>query len=250
MLRLGAVFIAVCMVLIAGSLGAVLYLVFGLSGAEAAIVALVTLAGLALYNAVTTRLRDRSDFGGQIADLSRGTADLARQVAEMTRRMAVLETQGGKAGKGSEDLAEKVRAAAAPLTSELAELSTLVHQISETVSAHETRLAGPVKPTLAKSSAAQGPSGDQPPHHSDLGFTREELAAAIRSAVEATRVDLYLQPIVTLPQRKVRYYEAVTWLRTEDGDSLKPSHFKEIAEAQALMPRIDNMLLFRCVQVV
>ena len=87
MLRLGAIFIAVCMVLIAASFGAELYLIFGLSGAESAIAALVTLAGLALYNAVTTRLRDRSDFGGQIADLSRGTADLARQVAEMGRQI-------------------------------------------------------------------------------------------------------------------------------------------------------------------
>ena len=91
---------------------------------------------------------------------------------------------------------------------------------------------------------------DQPPHHTDLGMTREELAVSIRAAVDAARIDLYLQPIVTLPQRKVRYYEAVTWLRTEDGDSVKPAHYREIAEAQGLMPRIDNILMLRCVQVV
>lgn len=249
MLRLGAIFIAVCMVLIAASFGAVLYLMFGLSGSESAIAALVTLAGLALYNAVTTRLRDRSDFGGQIADLSRGTGDLARQVAEIGRRVQALELRGG--GRGSDDSAEKVRAATAPVTAELAELSTLVHELAETVAEHESRLAGGVKPAPTKASvAAEGPSGGQPPHHSDLGMTREELAVSIRAAVDAARIDLYLQPIVTLPQRKVRYYEAVTWLRSEDGDTIKPTHFREIAEAQALMPRIDNILLLRCVQVV
>ena len=36
---------------------------------------------------------------------------------------------------------------------------------------------------------------------------------AVKSAVEENRVDIYLQPMVTLPQRKVRFYEAVTRLR-------------------------------------
>src|SRR5262249_32672968 len=40
----------------------------------------------------------------------------------------------------------------------------------------------------------------------------------IREAVDSNRIDLFLQPIVTLPQRKVRYYEAVARLRAGDGD--------------------------------
>ena len=38
MLRIGAIFIVICMVLIAGAVGAVLYLAFGLSGAESTMV--------------------------------------------------------------------------------------------------------------------------------------------------------------------------------------------------------------------
>ena len=53
--------------------------------------ALTALTFLILYNAVSMRLRDRTDVGGQIADLSRGTADLARQVAEFGRRLSVIE---------------------------------------------------------------------------------------------------------------------------------------------------------------
>ena len=55
---------------------------------------------------------------------------------------------------------------------------------------------------------------------------------------------------MTLPQRKVRYYEAMTRLRTEDGTLILPSDFLAHAEKSGLMPRIDNVLLFRCVQVV
>src|SRR5487761_2186893 len=88
MIRISTIFIAICMVLVAASLGLVLYSVAGISGSESAIAALTFLI---LYNAVSMRLRDRTDVGGQIVDLSRGTADLARQVAEFGRRLAAVE---------------------------------------------------------------------------------------------------------------------------------------------------------------
>jgi cyclic-di-GMP phosphodiesterase TipF (flagellum assembly factor) len=72
----------------------------------------------------------------------------------------------------------------------------------------------------------------------------------IAAAVDSNRIDLYLQPIVTLPQRKVRFYEAMSRLRTTEGDIVPAIDFIDIAEASGLMPKIDNLLLFRCVQVV
>ena len=91
MIRISTIFIAICMVLVAASLGLILYSVAGINGMESAVVALAALTVLILYNAVSMRLRDRTDVGGQIADLSRGTADLARQVAEFGRRLATVE---------------------------------------------------------------------------------------------------------------------------------------------------------------
>jgi cyclic-di-GMP phosphodiesterase TipF (flagellum assembly factor) len=82
------------------------------------------------------------------------------------------------------------------------------------------------------------------------GLTREGIVELIGKAVDANRIDLYLQPIVTLPQRKVRYYEALSRLRTEEGDIITASDFIEYAESVGLMPKIDNLLLFRCVQVM
>jgi cyclic-di-GMP phosphodiesterase TipF (flagellum assembly factor) len=82
------------------------------------------------------------------------------------------------------------------------------------------------------------------------GMDRDSIIAMLRNAVEANRVDLYLQPIVTLPQRKVRYYEALSRLRGEDGQMMLGADFLKFAEMGALMPKIDNLLLFRCVQVV
>jgi len=253
MLRLGAIFIVLCMALIAASIGAVLYLLVGLKASEALIVAVAVLTGLAIYHAVTSRLRDRADVGGQIADLSRGTGDLARQVAELGRRTAALEGQADKIIDGA---AEKTRAANEAVTGELAELGTLVKQLAETVALHELKFAGakdtnppakrsdPAQPVTASDEAAPTAPAEA------VSDSRAEMIATVRDAIDAGRVDLYLQPIVTLPQRKVRYYEAFTRLRTGDGVTLQPADFLEAAEAGGLMPRIDKLLLFRSVQVV
>jgi cyclic-di-GMP phosphodiesterase TipF (flagellum assembly factor) len=81
------------------------------------------------------------------------------------------------------------------------------------------------------------------------GLSRESVADQISKAIDADRVDLYLQPIVTLPQRKVRYYEALSRLRTEDGEVVPAIDFIDIAESIGLMPKLDNLAVFRCVQV-
>jgi cyclic-di-GMP phosphodiesterase TipF (flagellum assembly factor) len=90
-------------------------------------------------------------------------------------------------------------------------------------------------------------AADAPPADKSAG---REMLAAIRSAIEANRIDLHLQPIVTLPQRKVRFYEAMSRLRTQSGDVVLAAEFISQAEAGGLMPKIDNLVVFRCVQVL
>jgi cyclic-di-GMP phosphodiesterase TipF (flagellum assembly factor) len=72
----------------------------------------------------------------------------------------------------------------------------------------------------------------------------------IRRALNENRVDLYLQPIVGLPQRKIRFYEALTRLRSADGSIVMPAQYMAVASPAGLMPVIDNLLLLRCVQLV
>src|SRR5471030_688240 len=77
-----------------------------------------------------------------------------------------------------------------------------------------------------------------------------ELLETIRSSLEENRVDLYLQPMVSLPQRKLRYYEGLSRLRAENGDVIMPAQYIAVAGQAGLMSVVDNLLLFRCVQVV
>jgi cyclic-di-GMP phosphodiesterase TipF (flagellum assembly factor) len=85
----------------------------------------------------------------------------------------------------------------------------------------------------------------------DLAHVAEpELLEMIRASLEENRVDLYLQPTVSLPQRKVRFYEALSRLRSESGSVIMPAQYIKIAAPAGLMSVVDNLLLFRCVQIV
>ena len=147
MRRLSAIFIAVCMVIIAGSLGAVLFLAFKLDARTSAIVALGALMAMALYNTISNRLRDRGDLGDQIADLSRGTGDLARQVAELGRRLNAVETSVS-------NTVSRARGAVDPLAAEIGELGTLVRQVADSVAAHDAVLRQSVAPARLPSREA------------------------------------------------------------------------------------------------
>ncbi|MFT4075910.1 MAG: EAL domain-containing protein [Asticcacaulis sp.] len=76
------------------------------------------------------------------------------------------------------------------------------------------------------------------------------LIETIREALIANRVDLYLQPVVSLPQRKTIFYESFSRLRDVTGRVLMPAEYLNVADAEGLVPSIDNLLLFRCVQIV
>jgi len=274
MIRISTIFIAICMVLVAASLGLVLHSVAGISGSESAIVALTALTFLILYNAVSMRLRDRSDVGSQIADLSRGTADLARQVAEFGRRLAAVEGRVVSANSAGSDRIHAV-------VGEISELGVLVKQLASSVASHDDLLASgalaaapapsavaneadfepeteppsstePVTPSAARPVpvATAAPAPAQQTIAAAPARNATQLLAAVKNAIEENRLDIYLQPMVTLPQRKVRFYEAVTRRRDDKDQVLAADDFIATAEAGGLIGRIDHMVMLRCVQVL
>jgi cyclic-di-GMP phosphodiesterase TipF (flagellum assembly factor) len=250
MSRVGPTFIMLCMALIAACAGAVVYLLAGLSGAEATVVGIAVLTGLSVYNIVATRTRHQPDLDGQIADL-------AREVTSLNRRMAVVEDRARRNADGAEAAARTI---AAPIANELDELSALVKQLAETVAYQETEAAhaatfdGPASTGVADPADDMRMTGGAPfePPAPPANDPRPPAGTieAVREAIDANRIDLYLQSIVTLPQRKARYYEGLTRLRTESGSVIEPPEFLEAAEACGLMATIDTMLLLRSMQVV
>ena len=261
MVRISAIFIALCMMLIAASLGVVLFLRFGFSAVDSALIALGVLTVLAIYNAVAGRKRDRAEVSDQVSSIARGSGDLARQIAEFERRLGVMESK-------VETVLGKAASTTQPLATEIEELSRLVRQLAESVAQHETVLGSERSPVHtapavaeASSAVALGPAREATPAAATAapglpkiaafdGLDRDAIIAAVRGGIDAQRIDLYLQPIVTLPQRKVRYYEAMSRLNAGNGDVVAAGDFLPYAEAGSLLPKLDSLSVLRCVQVV
>lgn len=240
----GSLFLALCMALIAASVGAVLHIVLEMPLTEASLVALALLFALMTLEVAASRRRDRAEFADRIEGLSRTAADIAREVGELRHRVVALESRP----------VPDVRAATAPLGREIGMLAELVENLAQSVAIHDAQLAArqPVTPAeaataeIAVASARPGNGANGPLS----GKSAAEIQKMVREAIESGRIELYLQPVVTLPQRKVRHYEALSRMRLPDETVIEASRFLPAARAVGLMPKIDVLLVQNCIQVV
>ncbi len=124
------------------------------------------------------------------------------------------------------------------IVSEVRLLENLVERMGENL---QNRLAT----TAPQPAAATG-------HHAEQHAERQRAALleTVREALAEDRIDLYLQPVVSLPQRRTAFYEGFSRLRDESGRVLMPAEYLAVAEPEGLITAIDNLLLFRCVQIV
>ncbi len=245
-MRIGTVFIIICMALIAASIGAALHFLADIQPTEAAYISLAVLFALMTCEVVASRNRDRAEISERYEELSRASSDIAREVGVLSRRVAALENAA------SADL----KSITAPFAREIGELADLVEDLAESVAVHDAIISTPQPGSPQAQSgapqaavAAKSATAPQPPG-AFAGKSEPEVAAIIREAIAEDRIDLYLQPIVTLPQRKVRFYEALSRLRLADGKIIDASDFIMPARKAGLAPQIDQRLVLRCVQIV
>ena len=127
------------------------------------------------------------------------------------------------------------------LNTEVRMLEDLVRRMSDTMQARLT------SPKAANEEIVRAPAAKPaPPRPSP----QELLLQTIRDALADNRVDLYLQPVVSLPQRRTAFYESYSRLRDSTGRIMLPAEYLSVAEPAGLMAAVDNLLLFRCVQIV
>lgn len=183
-----------------------------------AIGALVLVLGILLHE-IAARIRHERQLRLEIqvlaADRDAARADLADVTAELStvRAQTAAQPDGG-------DILDRISA-------EKALLEELVR-----------RLSARYGPDQSAAAAAQAPLSDA------------ELRDLVHEAVREDRIDITLQPIVSLPQRKTRHFEVIGQLRTAAGATLEPEDFQSAAEAEGLNAAIDNILLFRSIQLV
>ncbi len=201
-----------------------------------------------------------------MTEVSAAASDGNTEVGQVAARVNRLERE----------IAPRVRRETEPLAAEVEVLGHLMKQIAETVADLEIRTDRRIE-EVAKAAAkprlvAPEPAAVPPPVRPAERFTAEappvsidpprleppqetpRVASAfereVEAAVRAERIELHLQPIVTLPQRKVRYYEVLTRLRGGDNRLITAAEFLPAAENRRLIAKIDTYQVIRSFQVL
>lgn len=197
---------------------------------------------------VFIRAADRADQRKELLALKRADlilSDLLAQGAE--RHQSEIERLEAGFGEGESRLGSEVKM-----------FETLMRQFAESmvkriqsVEAAQAATATDAKRLEQRLSQMRAPSAAaNAPVAMAAAAPKAEMLDIIQRALIDNRVDLHVQPIVALPQRKLKYYEALTRLRTPDGRTIMPAQYLAVAEEAGLMSTVDNLLLFRSVQFI
>ncbi|MFL7903961.1 EAL domain-containing protein [Azospirillum argentinense] len=129
-------------------------------------------------------------------------------------------------------------------------LHALVARLGETRPPEASEPPRPSHPSRAAFQAPRPPDLRSPSSVAAPPLDDDAVLEAVRDALAADRIDVHLQPIVSLPQRKHRFFEVFSRVRAADGALILPDRYLEIAERAGLMATIDNLLLVRCIQLI
>lgn len=183
----------------------------------------------ALLHEVFARRLDTEELSEELHEARMSYVEATSDLQALHRRVAHVEARSGRA---DDDILAEMRL-----------LRSLLAQLAE-----RSGGGAPAKVGFAKLAAANADGDDESAYPPPSELSEGEILGITRDALEENRVDLYLQPIVSLPQRKVRFYEAFSRIRGHDGVIIVPQQYLPVATESGLISTIDNILLFRCVQ--
>jgi EAL domain-containing protein (putative c-di-GMP-specific phosphodiesterase class I) len=180
------------------------------------------------------------------------TAIAADEAEESLREAeAVADEEEKEAESEAEIVAAPVEEAqdAAP---EVETVTIAVEEREEVVLGEDTAVGFLGESARETTAAVESPSEQEiPTEAADIAAIGDsEMLEIISQAIEAGRIDLYLQPTVTLPERRPLYLEAFTRIRTNSDTLIRPRSYLPAAEASGMMPLIDNVLLVKSVQTL
>jgi cyclic-di-GMP phosphodiesterase TipF (flagellum assembly factor) len=161
--------------------------------------------------------------------------------------------------------AAPARAAINELTAEVGLLGDLIHQVATTLADHDAELAAAksrvapqpvaapavvVDPEAARRARADALAAEheQAARAAERRIA-EDKAALISAALSEGKVEVHLQPIVQLPQRRTRGYEAMCRLRLDEQTLLMPDDFQAIVEERGFGPTLDALVLTRALAI-
>ncbi len=259
MLKPGSIFIAFCMALVAASLAAILVVGLGMHLPMAIAGGIAGVTVIALVNKLVVQ-------GGMARPATLRFFELEERIGLIAERVLTIEPRLMRIDQAAQDTARRT---VEPIEKEVAELGTLVRSLAEQVQAHETALQElPARQAewavaelsripateLMRSTHAQIEEdfyADPVPTSATARMTTLDPTRAkqIRRAIETDGIELHLQPIASLPQRRVIQYSVLPYLRDDDGVLLPPADFLADARLAGLLPALDAFVVDRAIRI-
>jgi cyclic-di-GMP phosphodiesterase TipF (flagellum assembly factor) len=248
--------IVVAMGLISFSAGALGYLLMRLSLEVAGILALAVFAVLLVWQFTRWRADDAAKADRGLTDLSHSVERLSRDLALVANRLSTLESAG--AATAARDISA-IRADVARMDERISDVSEIVARQGESMLTIARTASQPHIPSQAPDPVRDNVPLLDPVASAMNGARRTgrfaslptgELVAVVAQALQAGRLEIMLQPMVTLPQRKIRFYELTANLKTERGEVLLPEDYRAALDQGGLGAAFDSDILFRAVQIL
>lgn len=101
--------------------------------------------------------------------------------------------------------------------------------------------------------AASEPLPSEPPEPTEERFndiSDTVVRELVHFAVESKRVEVFVQPIMRLPQRQTRFYEIYARIRAQPGQYMPAKRYMKVSEQDNLQTDIDALLLMQCLQTI
>jgi cyclic-di-GMP phosphodiesterase TipF (flagellum assembly factor) len=266
--------IYVAMAVIAISLTAMLYRMTALPLEFAAMFGTVLFFMLVAADQTVSRIAERKAFQRQLELSDHALQDAFNEIDMIRSRLVALET----------DTQQVVDAGVAPVQQDLQAVGALLAQVTEAVADTDHRLATTeeqvkllarqLRPKAARPAVAvtkdtghpdqtaaepePAPPAPQPipaseapplPTEKDRAAVDEESSQAllkrVSSAVENERIEIALQSVVTLPQRRARAYAILANLKLDGAGTLEARHALPAIEAAGVSADFDKAVILR-----
>ncbi len=218
--------------------------------------AILTLCGLLLYDVfsrrqwesvVTEKIRIMSEYHDRLVrEVSRNRSDLAMLREALSDTATHVEEQGRRANPSASIEARMIETIVAQLKSLGARQEQRIIEIRHNPYIMELEMSPP-------------PPVREPRFNSDMDseimpdfekISDSVVLDLINHAVRNDSVEVFMQPIVSLPQRKTRFYEVYGRIRAGAGTYVPAARYLDLAHREQLVPAIDNLLLLRCLQLL
>ncbi len=249
----GEVVAAALGLILALALGAVMVLTQVSSDYGFVVIALAGLCGLIICDTFSRRGWERK-ITEQIRDNMDSHNRLVREVERNRNDIAELKDGLGETASALDAQSKRWPAAAAGIESRI--LKVIADRLGSLGTKPRGKMQIVPAGEILELELAPPPRRPPPENRSEqamrarTNYTDETISNLVQAAVQQDKMAMFIQPVVTLPQRKVKMVEALARIRTKSGNWLHAERYMKAAANDSLLPVIDDLLLLQCLNAL